>query len=101
MNSLLDQLFKDFKDVTIVLSTLIPNKNSAVDCNVRDVVNPKYRDIVRKRRAKKQRIVLADMYDKVGMGGLSDDGTHPQDKGYKSMAQVWHKSVVGAKKWFC
>ena len=64
-------------------------------------MNPKYRDIVRKRHGKGQHIVLADMYEKVGKGGLGKDGMHPNDEGYKSMAHVWYEALMGAKKMFC
>lgn len=94
MNYLLDQLFENIPSVTIVLSTLLPNLNSTADIRIKEIVNPKYRDIVKDRQERKQRIVLADMYPHVHQ--LGPDGTHPTDTGYWQMAWVWYGAVAEA-----
>ena len=96
MNKLLDRLFDRIHSVTIVLSTLLPNANTTGDNRIRNVVNPKYRAIVKTRRQRGQRIVLADMYPSVGKDKLGPDGTHPRDNGYWDMARVWYKAVAEA-----
>lgn len=101
VNGLLDELYKALPDVTIVLSTLLTTDNKTRNDRVHNIINPKYRDIVKARRAKKQRIVLADMYEKdkpwISLSELKD-GIHPGDAGYKKMASIWWSAIQKAEK---
>ena len=81
---------------TIVLSTLLRNKNHKVHARVADI-NNQIRQLVQQREAEGKKIVLADMDTSQGpqVGDLVD-GTHPNDEGYKKMADIWCDSILVA-----
>ncbi|KAI0006972.1 SGNH hydrolase-type esterase domain-containing protein [Xylariaceae sp. FL0662B] len=97
MNGMLDHLFKDISNTTVILSTLLPNKKEKTNSCVQ-VVNKRYRDIVSARQAKKQKIVLAEMDDGFMTTKNLKDSTHPTDEGYKMMASVWVSAIHDAEK---
>lgn len=84
---------------TVILSTLLPNKDTATQRNV-DAINGMYVKLVTKFKAEKKRIVLAEMRGADGPSLLTDfaDNTHPNDKGYAKMAKIWLKALGEASK---
>lgn len=94
MNTLLSHLYTSCPNTTIILSTLLPNKNHL--SNV-DAINTQYRDLVAQRRAVNDRIVLAEMSTFIKLGQLVD-GTHPDDAGYEEMAAVWWAAIRDAER---
>ncbi|PLN80097.1 SGNH hydrolase [Aspergillus taichungensis] len=97
MNALLDRLYTTIPNTTIILSTLLPNGLDGVQPRI-DRINAQYRDIVRARRQKNERIVLAEMAEFIKLSDLVDDKTHPTDAGYKKMAAVWWDAIEQAEK---
>lgn len=113
MRSLVNDILKDddSRNATIVLSTLIPSHNKKITANL-PKVNRQYRDLVTKMRKEGARIVLADMNpegevgdgqlswpkDYIGEGKEKADDTHPNDGGYKKMANVWYRAIEEAWK---
>ncbi|KKY36967.1 hypothetical protein UCDDA912_g03061 [Diaporthe ampelina] len=100
--SLLDNLFNDVPGTTLIVSTLIPGTDPDVE-RYRAEVNRQYRALVSDRRARGQKIVLAEMdgvagyFDtRVGTGDYFDE-THPNDKGYTKMAAIWRKAINTAE----
>ncbi|KAJ6007797.1 hypothetical protein N7540_011773 [Penicillium herquei] len=94
MNSLLDLLFEKIPGTTILLSTLLPNKD--VPYWVQDI-SAQYRELAAKRRDNGDRVVLADMSYFITKSELAD-ATHPDDEGYKKMASVWWAAIEEALK---
>ncbi|KAJ5721280.1 uncharacterized protein N7483_009214 [Penicillium malachiteum] len=94
MNSLLDLLFKEIPGTTIILSTLLPNKD--VPDLVQDI-SEQYRELAAKRRDNGDRVVLAEMSYFITTNELAD-ATHPDDEGYKKMASVWWAAIKEALK---
>ena len=94
MDSLLDLLYKKIPGTTIILSTLLPNKDQPEW--VEDI-STKYREIAAKRRLAGDKLVLADMSTFITLDDLAD-ATHPDDTGYKRMASVWWAAVQEAIK---
>lgn len=113
MRSLINDILKDddSRNATIVLSTLIPSHNKKITANL-PKVNRQYRDLVTSMRKEGARVVLADMNpegevgdgqlswpkDYIGKGEQKADDTHPNDGGYKKMANVWYKAIQEAWK---
>lgn len=95
MENLIEDLFRKIPDVTIVLSTLLPNKNAAGNDKIRNEVNPIYKAIVKSGQKKKQRIVLADLHSALTTEDLID-GTHPTNEGYKKVAEAWLPAIYEA-----
>ncbi|KAJ5701710.1 hypothetical protein N7488_009258 [Penicillium malachiteum] len=85
MNSLLDLLFEKIPGTTILLSTLLPNKDAP---NLVADISEQYRELAAKRRDNGDRVVLAEMSYFITTSELAD-ATHPDDEGYKKMASVW------------
>ncbi|KAI1865715.1 hypothetical protein JX265_008038 [Neoarthrinium moseri] len=99
MNQMLDELYAKIPGVTIVLSTLVLSTNPEVEKD-RPFVNNQYRDLVKDRRAKKDKIVLAEMVgtgsDFVEKGDLTD-GVHPNDNGHRKMGHIFYQAIVKAQ----
>jgi lysophospholipase L1-like esterase len=98
MLAMLEHLLVMSPRATIVLSSLIVNKDAAVEERVLRV-NEQYRDVVAKLGSKGKRVVFVDMHDKSGprVGDMFDN-THPNDKGYKKMAVLWYNALVKADR---
>lgn len=97
MTSMVNRLFTQSPEATVVLSTLIPNRDAAVESRTLDV-NKQYVKVVSDLAAQGKRVVLADMRGPAGptIDDIVDDGTHPSDAGYKKMAMVWMNALVQA-----
>jgi lysophospholipase L1-like esterase len=94
MDTLLDTLTSAAPDMTVIVSTLIPLHGG--DSNWRQT-NAAFADLVTRRAAAGDRVMLADMADGgPGPGDEIPDGVHPNGAGYAAMAQVWHPVVVEA-----
>ncbi|KAI1044251.1 hypothetical protein LB504_012987 [Fusarium proliferatum] len=102
MSGLLDYLWAASPGSTVVLSTLVVNRDAAVDSNVLSA-NRAFRRLVEEKLSQEQRIVLADMYTQEGpvAEDLGDDDTHPGADGYKKIATIWYRAIeVAAAKGF-
>ena len=97
MKDMIDDIFAQVNGVTIILSTLLPNRDSTAN-NYVGIVNSGYRDLVSAYQASNKKVQLADM--NTGFITVSDlpDGTHPVDAGYRKMAAVWDKALAEAAK---
>lgn len=75
--------------VTIIMSTLLPNKGASLAANARNMNDQVRKAVVPHYRGINQKLMLAEMDD--GFITLDDlgDETHPNDAGYKKMAAVW------------
>ncbi len=47
-------------------------------------------------RAEGKNIHLVDLYDGFPAGGLTADGAHPNDTGYRWMAERWHEAIFSS-----
>ena len=97
MDKLIADLFDGIPDVTIILSTLLVNKNKDGDRRIRETANPQYEAIVNDRQGDDQRIVLADLYSALKAEDLAD-GIHPTDEGYKKVAEAWLSAIYEASE---
>lgn len=59
MNSLLDTVFNSIPGTTVILSTLLPSLDPSV-ASCHNSVNAQYRNLINARRAKGQKILLAE-----------------------------------------
>lgn len=92
MDHLLTKLFTTIPNTTIILSTLLPN--SIQPKLVRDI-SEQYRTLAALRRARGNRLILADMSCFIAKNQLVD-GIHPTDYGYKEIAAVWWAAIQTA-----
>jgi hypothetical protein len=98
MEAMVKTVFNSSPGAVVILSTLLPNKNS--DTNIEDI-NVQYRELVAKLLDEKYKIQLADVHD--GFLTMDDifDGTHPTRDGAEKMASVWYLAIeeVDKKGW--
>ncbi|RYP70963.1 hypothetical protein DL769_004796 [Monosporascus sp. CRB-8-3] len=92
MNDLMDDIFED-KSTVIILSGLLVNAKPDVD-ECRRRVNEKYSARVASSVSGGFKAVYADM-SAITVGDLVD-GTHPNDGGYKKMADGWFRAIQEA-----
>ncbi|KAL2267172.1 hypothetical protein VTJ83DRAFT_4449 [Remersonia thermophila] len=97
----MERMLRDVWDAspraTVLLSTLLVNKDPTTDKNARRINEQYARLAARLRDAEKRPVVLVDM-QAAGGPGYEDlpDGTHPADEGYAKMARLWHAGVLEA-----
>lgn len=93
----MDNIWKLSPDCTIVLSSLLINREPSVDQKVR-ALNAEIQDLAHQTAEEGRRIVFVDMHGQDGplLEDLTEDGTHPNDKGYEKMAKLWSAGVCDA-----
>lgn len=100
MKTMIDDILSQVKDVTVILSTLLPNRNSQGNTYA-TTINSGYRSLVSSYQSAGKKVQLADM--NTGWITVSElpDGTHPIEGGYKKMAAVWDQAILAAanKNW--
>lgn len=94
---MIEDIFGMSPNATVVLSTLILNKDPAVNAHVDDA-NAQYREVAAALQADGRRVVLADMGASAGGPNASTmaDRTHPNDVGYALMANRWYAALQEA-----
>ena len=98
MEGMINNIYEDSPDATVILSTLILNLNANTEKNVQ-LVNVEYKALVDRLQGKGKRIVLADMHGSDGpQKDDMHDETHPNDQGHYKMATIWYRALVEASK---
>ncbi|MFJ6167176.1 FG-GAP-like repeat-containing protein [Micromonospora orduensis] len=98
LGSLIDQIFRKQPDVTLVVSTLVPAVDPAVEGRIFEF-NNSLPGVVAQRQNAGRRVWLVDM-DPVSTADLADL-LHPNDNGYRKMADVFAEGLrsVGTAGW--
>ena len=94
MDALLTYLFDNIPNTTIILSTLTFNGKQPL---MSTEINKQYVELAAKRRARDERLVLADMSSFIQWKQLVDN-IHPTAAGYEKMASVWWAAIQQAEK---
>ncbi|KAK2733485.1 hypothetical protein FQN57_002094 [Myotisia sp. PD_48] len=97
LGALIDQLFEEYPDATIIVAQIVPSTNGAVMKRIENY-NVRVALEVQARRQKGKHLWFAWM--PVAENGLGD-AIHPNDYGYKAMAQGWAEALEQAQinKW--
>lgn len=97
VTDLLNDLYRESPKATVILSTLLVNRNADVQKRIVDF-NDQLKEVANKFQLYGKRIVLVDMQGTKGPAkdDLIDDGTHPNDAGYRKMADVWFDGIKQA-----
>ncbi|KAI1372883.1 carbohydrate esterase family 3 protein [Hypoxylon crocopeplum] len=97
VTNMLNDLYKESPKATIILSTLLLNHNPDVEKRVEDF-NSQLKIVASEFQLTGKRLVLVDMQGDNGpkLEDLNKDGTHPNDAGYKKMAQIWFDGIKEA-----
>ncbi|KAJ4385592.1 hypothetical protein N0V93_010021 [Gnomoniopsis smithogilvyi] len=97
MRMLVEDVLAWSPNATVVMSTLILNKNLATNTLV-NVANQQFRSVAADLQSAGQRVVLAEMITTAGGPNLTTmaDRTHPNDVGYAMMADKWYEALTEA-----
>ncbi|CAM1503359.1 Fc.00g081350.m01.CDS01 [Cosmosporella sp. VM-42] len=96
IGDMLESLWTASPQSTIILSTLVMNSNKEVDSRVL-YVNDQIRVLAKQMVIEQKRLVIVDMRGPEGPQLVDlTDGTHPNDLGYRKMAEIWFKGIQEA-----
>lgn len=87
--TLLDRIWEEIPQTTVILSTLLRNKDADTDTRALTINDAIRTTVVDHYAALCKPLVLADMADGFITQADLNDSTHPTDAGYKKMASVW------------
>ncbi|WP_433073619.1 SGNH/GDSL hydrolase family protein [Dactylosporangium sp. CA-052675] len=93
LGALVDQIRRDAPAATVLVSTLVPNRDAAVNARV-SAFNAKLPAL-----AQSKGVRLADFAANLTLADIGPDGIHPTDDGYSKLANVWYSAlqpVLGA-----
>ncbi|GIJ47535.1 hypothetical protein Val02_44210 [Virgisporangium aliadipatigenens] len=93
LGGLIDQLLAAAPDATILVATLVPANDPAVQARI-DAYNARIPGVVEQRRAAGKHVGLVDM-SALTTADLIDT-LHPNDAGYRKMAAAFHDGVLRA-----
>ncbi|KAK0619973.1 carbohydrate esterase family 3 protein [Immersiella caudata] len=94
MEAMIEDLFIMSPRTTVILSTLLVNRNQATERNV-VAINQQFGALVPRLQSRDRRIILVDMHSSDHGPLVSDlvDDTHPNDVGYRKMANIWYWGI--------
>ena len=93
---LMDAVWAGSPGATIVMSTLLRNRAAPDNVNA---YNEQIRGLVWDWQNQGRRIVLADMQGPGSPGlDLIPDGTHPNDRGFEMMSNIWYDAIADADR---
>ncbi|MEU7873980.1 SGNH/GDSL hydrolase family protein [Dactylosporangium sp. NPDC049140] len=89
LGALVEQVRRDAPGIKVVISTLVPNRDAAVNARV-TAFNAKLPALG---------VPLVDFYGNLTLADIGADGIHPTDDGYSKLANAWYSAlppVLGA-----
>lgn len=97
LGRLLEHLWAASPGSTVVVSSLLVNRDEAVNLRAR-AFNAQVEALARMKDQDGKKIVFVDMQGNTGplVEDLVEDGTHPNDKGFMKMAKSWLRGIQEA-----
>ncbi len=93
LGQLIDQINALFPMTTLLVAQIIPRADDPFKNQQTQVYNMALPDLVQERALQGLPVQLVDMYDVVSIHNLADE-LHPNDTGYRKMAQVWYNALL-------
>lgn len=87
--ALVDDILNNFPKLLLVVAAVTPMRNAA---SAVTRFNAEVSAIVKQRSAQGKNVLFVDMYTGFPTNGL-DDGVHPNDTGYRFMANTWYEAI--------
>lgn len=99
LGRLLETLWSASPASTIILSSLIVNRDDKVDRRIK-AFNEEIQTLAGVKAAEGRKLVFVDMHGGDGplARDLVEDGTHPNDEGYGKMAKIWFRGIQAASR---
>jgi lysophospholipase L1-like esterase len=96
VTAMIDDILSQSPGVTAILATILVNPVAAQD-SCRVDINKQYTALVAQLQAARARVLLVDMRSPEGPTTTDlADGRHPNDAGYKKMANIWFAGIQQA-----
>ncbi|CAL9677042.1 hypothetical protein SUDANB105_08004 [Streptomyces sp. enrichment culture] len=89
LGALIDQVLHDAPEAVVIVATLIPSTKDGLQPRI-DAYNARIPDLVRQRQEQGKHVLLADM-STVTTDDV--DGSHPNDTGYRKIADVFYNEI--------
>lgn len=93
LNSLIDDIYYKDPRATVIVATLPPLRDPALDKTVQ-YYNSLIPTVVSTRQRHQDRIALADIGSALAPADLSADGVTPSSAGYAKIANVWEAALT-------
>lgn len=93
LGGLLDVIFGDCPDATVVVAQLVPSGLNATWDGLVQTYNAALAQLVTGRIAQGQHLVLVDMHSVINPVTDLSDEVHPNDAGYQIMAEQWYQGI--------
>ncbi|MFE9024059.1 GDSL-type esterase/lipase family protein [Streptomyces sp. NPDC007808] len=89
LGALIDQVLHDAPEAVVIVATLIPSTKDGLQPRI-DAYNARIPGLVKQRQEQGKHVLVADM----SMVTTDDvDGSHPNDTGYRKMADVFYNEI--------
>jgi lysophospholipase L1-like esterase len=98
LSALVDQILRAAPAATVVMSTLVPSPDAAVESRVQ-AFNAQLPAIAQAKAATGKKVRLVDFHANLTLADIGPDGIHPTGGGYLKLADVWYSAlqpVLGA-----
>lgn len=96
LGSLIDQILTTCPDVVVLVARIVPSKQPLLQDRI-STFNSQIADVISQRARAGKHVLPVDMFDSFTTSDLADD-LHPNDRGYKKMADQWHQAIEQAKE---
>ena len=98
MSEMVRYIWSEAPKSTVLLSTLLHNGCATTEKRICGVNQP-FRQMVDDMAAEGHKIILVDMHTTAApQTDDLTDGTHPNDRGYEKMAEIWFKGIKEAAR---
>ena len=98
LGSLIGRILKASPNVTVIVGTLVPNKDPKTEANIL-IYNANLPSTIANLSSQGHKVSLVDFHsDWWSLADIGPDGTHPTDLGYLKMSRVWYSGIVEAAK---
>ena len=93
LGALIDEVVSVCSDASVLVAQIVNNWNNDTESRIR-VFNDQVPGVVAERADKGHHVMVADM--RSINGSYLKDGLHPNDAGYKMMADIWFQRIIDA-----
>lgn len=96
LGRLIDKILKGCPDGVVLVAQIIPSKKPLIQNRIKRF-NAEIAGVVSQRAGAGKHVLLVDMFDSLTTLDLADD-IHPNNRGYKKMADQWYQAIEQGKK---
>lgn len=95
LGSLIDKILNTCPDGVVLVAKIVLSKSPLIQNRI-NTFNAEIAGVVSQRADEGKHVLLVDMFDSLTISDLADD-IHPNNRGYKKMADKWRQGIEQAK----